>query len=558
MPRKSSFLMGFETGQDLYNKGFSQAQQAAQMKQRNQQLKLQQDSQAQRGKLLDMQLRGEKQRLAENTRQLNVAAVNRKTAAAAVVEFKEVIELGKTQEARTQNWYAGRSKYEQLIFKDPDIKKGYETWKESEILDTISYQTIKAEKEDQLLESVAKTRWNQTKREGDFKTRDLAKKITGKDYPGTPEGTATAQSDIFSARARGMYIKGGEPVPENLDLDGDGRISAAEVDAAQGDVVGLGRGREATLLEEKRAHDEKLIGARGVQARLLDDTKTANDAAIDRAATLARLHMFGDPKVLAVATFGGGKIANFKIADEQFAGQVEMQRNQVRGMIRSPKANNLSAIDIVRMSGVNEKGLDVSARQQLGKALAVREQIAQLKAGGYIASVDTGKVSAKMNKVAAWFNTKGSKDIAVLNGLLNTIIPNLARGIYGEIGVLTDKDIETYKGTFVGLSNDEFVNEVLYDVTKKFVNAQIESQLVDAARDGYDVSARTSQFGELTGTHLSPHIEKMISPGGGGQGDMRPGGGESGRPPGPVVPRMRPLPRFSGRCHFRLGQSLPA
>lgn len=50
MPRKSSFLMGFETGQDLYNKGFSQAQQAAQMK-------LQKDAADQRGKMLDMQLR---------------------------------------------------------------------------------------------------------------------------------------------------------------------------------------------------------------------------------------------------------------------------------------------------------------------------------------------------------------------------------------------------------------------------------------------------------------------------------------------------------------------
>ena len=42
MPRKSSFLMGFETGQNLYNQGFSQAQQRLQAKQRKQQLKLQQ------------------------------------------------------------------------------------------------------------------------------------------------------------------------------------------------------------------------------------------------------------------------------------------------------------------------------------------------------------------------------------------------------------------------------------------------------------------------------------------------------------------------------------
>ena len=59
MPRKSSFLMGFETGQDLYNKGFSQAQQAAQMK-------LQKDAADQRKQLLDLQLR-------EANRQVDIA-----------------------------------------------------------------------------------------------------------------------------------------------------------------------------------------------------------------------------------------------------------------------------------------------------------------------------------------------------------------------------------------------------------------------------------------------------------------------------------------------------
>ena len=543
MPRKSSFLMGFETGQDLYSQGFQQSQQRLQTQQRNQQLKLQQDSQAQRGKLLDMQLRGEELQLGERTRKLNVEADYRKRSSAALLEMQDAVAGARTQQGEAQAWYENRDKLEPEIQLDPENRKYYETWVQKGVLATAEGNAIMAEEQDRKLLAIAKLTHQKNQRLADYTTRTTAFKITGKTYTDDADGTATAQSDIFAAQARGMYIKGGEPVPENMDLDGDGIISAAEVDAAQGDVVGLGRGRAATLLEEKRAHDEKLIGARGVEQRKLEKEKQAGEAAVSTALAHSRAHTFGHTpeqknSILMTAVLGGGKLEHYKIADEQFASLVQMKRSQIKGMILDPKTHNITDIDVIRLSGANDRLLGDTPRQQLSKAWAVRTQISQLKESGFIDSVDTGKISAKINKFTSWFNTEGSKNVAVLNGLLDAIIPNLARGVYGEIGVLTDADIQTYKKTFVALSNDELVNKILYDKTKEFVDTSIRRQLLTAARDGFNVSGRTSDFGELTGTSLSPHIREMISPGGGGQGGVRPRAEGSERPPNPVVPQV--------------------
>jgi hypothetical protein len=72
---------------------------------------------------------------------------------------------------------------------------------------------------------------------------------------------------------------------------------------------------------------------------------------------------------------------------------------------------------------------------------------------------------------------------------LQSIIPNLARGIYGEVGVLTDKDIENYRKTLPNLSSTEDVRKSVLAMTTLNIQRSLENQLRINAETGNDVSA---------------------------------------------------------------------
>mgnify|MGYP003653222155 CR=1 FL=1 len=517
MARKSSFLQGFEVGQDLYSRGVAQAQSTAQMQ-------IQKDTQAQRGRLLDMQLKESAARLAEQNRVRTKQAENRKTSGAALLEFKEVIQVGKTVEQRTQKWFEHRSKYEPLIALHAETNNGYGIWKQAEILDTQTYKTIQAEKEDKRLESIAKLTWGQKQRLTNFETRAKAKSITGKDYTEDADGAGIAQSDIYAAQSRGFYITGGEKVPENLDRDGDGLISAAERDYAQGDVTRLGRVREAKLVDEEREFKRQMtqLGFEG-RGKLADQSsKLKRLESLNEQATLFGESGYEVAKINA-ALDGETSLTELGKINKGLAARAGILRGKLKMIAQNP---DTPGVDAIRVSSVFTNDLGTSEKAQLNKALSVKGQIERLGSGGYIEAVNTGRYQNKVAEVKAWFNTKGSRDLAVLEGLLNAVIPNLARGVYGEIGVLTDKDVDLYKGTFISPKNDEEVNRALFGLTEKLVHGAIKRQLKTAANGRVNVSGYRDVWEELTGEQVSPHIREMISPGGAsGAPGGRPGAG---------------------------------
>lgn len=550
MPRKSSFLMGFETGQDLYNKGFSQAQQAAQMKQRNQQLKLQQDSQAQRGKLLDMQLRGEEQRLAENTRQLNVAAVNRKTAAAALLEYKDEIASGRTVDERTLNWYSLRSKYEPLIFKDPEIKKGYETWKEAEIVDTQTYQTIQTEKENRNFKANAKLRFGQIQEESNSKVIIEAMRFfPGKTYTFDGDGAATAYSDLLRAEAVNALTAAGLP-PGEVDINKDGRVTPDELAAAQGQVVKAGKAETKAEkdLDYERRKELAELGFKGRKELAQETSKLKRLESLNEQATLFGESGFEAAKINA-ALSGKTSLTELGKINKGLAASAGILRLKLEQIAQNP---DTPGVDAIRVSSVFTNDLGTSEKAQLNKALSVKGQIERLGEGGYIEAVNTGRFQNKVAEVKAWFNTKGSRDLAVLEGLLNAVIPNLARGVYGEIGVLTDKDVDLYKGTFISPKNDEEVNRALFGLTEKLVHGAIKRQLKTSANGRINVSGYRDVWEELTGEQVSPHVQEMISPtGASGAPDMGQGAGRPSQPRLQQMVSIEPGQKFETEEQWR-------
>lgn len=56
-------------------------------------------------------------------------------------------------------------------------------------------------------------------------------------------------------------------------------------------------------------------------------------------------------------------------------------------------------------------------------------------------------------------------DAQTLNAQISALIPNLARGVYGEVGVLTDADVAQYTKTVPNLKSTEAVNKAILAMT---------------------------------------------------------------------------------------------
>ena len=67
-------------------------------------------------------------------------------------------------------------------------------------------------------------------------------------------------------------------------------------------------------------------------------------------------------------------------------------------------------------------------------------------------------------------------------------MPNLARGVYGEVGVLTDNDIKTYSKTLPNLKSTEDVRNAVLGITVDLIAKSIKRNLEVNAANQKDVS----------------------------------------------------------------------
>jgi len=68
------------------------------------------------------------------------------------------------------------------------------------------------------------------------------------------------------------------------------------------------------------------------------------------------------------------------------------------------------------------------------------------------------------------------------------LIPKLARGVYGEVGVLTDPDIENYKKTVASIGQTEDANKMVMAQTQALIARGMRNKLEQLGKQGYNVS----------------------------------------------------------------------
>jgi hypothetical protein len=79
-------------------------------------------------------------------------------------------------------------------------------------------------------------------------------------------------------------------------------------------------------------------------------------------------------------------------------------------------------------------------------------------------------------------------DAQYLNKLVESVVPGLARTVFGEVGVLTDADVKRYKEMVPNMKTEEQVAEALIKMLDKKIEASYDGYIKTAKKAGYNVS----------------------------------------------------------------------
>ena len=136
------------------------------------------------------------------------------------------------------------------------------------------------------------------------------------------------------------------------------------------------------------------------------------------------------------------------------------------------------------------KALTDTTIQKLDKGLTVLGQLGVLQEN--VKDLKTGPLLGILRKKNPW-----DTQAQTIKAQLNAIVPNLARGVYGEVGVLTDNDVAQYSKTIPNLTSTEEVRNAVMYITLDMIGKSIKNTLSVNAAAGRDVSGFVDIYTEM-------------------------------------------------------------
>lgn len=101
-----------------------------------------------------------------------------------------------------------------------------------------------------------------------------------------------------------------------------------------------------------------------------------------------------------------------------------------------------------------------------------------------------GPIVGRIRNINPW----KSANVSAINAMIDAAVPGLARGVFGEVGVLTDQDVARYKEMLPTLKNTAEQRDALMDLIE---NALIRegSGMLDRMKEGdYDIRGYVESF----------------------------------------------------------------
>lgn len=139
------------------------------------------------------------------------------------------------------------------------------------------------------------------------------------------------------------------------------------------------------------------------------------------------------------------------------------------------------------------KPLTDTPLNQLNKGFTVLGQLGALQSN--IEGTNTGPLVGLFRGANPW-----DTNAQTIKAQLNAIVPNLARGIYGEVGVLTDNDIRLYSQTLPNLKSTEDLRSAVLYITIDQIAKSIKTTLDVQRSGGRDVSGFVEMYDAMRAT----------------------------------------------------------
>jgi len=188
-----------------------------------------------------------------------------------------------------------------------------------------------------------------------------------------------------------------------------------------------------------------------------------------------------------------------RVARQNFDRQVEREKAkaaQVKGM--SYTGGNPVLMKIYGSSNSTKFPIEVE-RNAISKAFTGIDQLSDLSV--LSKEVKTGLLRGKVNNFLAKAGL--SPNAAAFQAQLTAITPNIARGTYGEVGVLTDNDVRLYQSTLPNLTSKEDQNKAIMAMTLRNVKYGLDNKLKSLASSYINVSGYDEQYKDATKKILS-------------------------------------------------------
>lgn len=160
----------------------------------------------------------------------------------------------------------------------------------------------------------------------------------------------------------------------------------------------------------------------------------------------------------------------------------------------------------IKKSGEYDKEIDASqveSIEQIQRTLGSMESLNTYLFGvadedtegdikGDLKDLQTGRISGRVLTLKTAL--KEGKDAKAIQAIITGMLPTVARGIFGEVGVLTDTDIERYKGTLARFENTPDENRVIQLVMLDTLSNSYGAKLETLARSRRNVSGFEGQY----------------------------------------------------------------
>lgn len=220
--------------------------------------------------------------------------------------------------------------------------------------------------------------------------------------------------------------------------------------------------------------------------------------------------------------YPAGDIGEFMFANEQriktgktpfkTLEEYQIEQERIKSLFQKPTKKTVSEMEaetVERVRAVKfddpdfvlktidaSKGGKIAAaeeRRSITKAAIVLNQLGELQDNlKKLESDELQPIVGQFTKRLPWAELSQT-----IQGQITSILPNLARGIYGEVGVLTDTDIARYEKTLPNLTSTEGVRKALMAITVRTAFRSMEEQLTTMAALGIDVSGMRAKYQQL-------------------------------------------------------------